>query len=53
MNRAVHAHIRSVMPADLRPDELVFFGGARPNARFPFSACSTSGVSCGKTSVAI
>ena len=35
MNGAVHAHIKSVMPADPRPDQPVFLGGgARPNARF-------------------
>jgi hypothetical protein len=35
MNQAVHSHIRSVMPAESRPDDPVFLGGgARPNARF-------------------
>jgi hypothetical protein len=35
MNQAVHAHIKSVMPADPRPDAPVFLGGgARPKARF-------------------
>jgi hypothetical protein len=35
MNRVVHAHIRSLLPADPSPDGPVFLGGgARPNARF-------------------
>jgi hypothetical protein len=35
MNRVVHAHLRSVMPTESRPDDPVFQGGgARPNARF-------------------
>ena len=33
MNRVVHAHLRSLMPEDPRPDSPVFLGGgARPNA---------------------
>jgi Phage integrase, N-terminal SAM-like domain len=44
MNRVVHAHIRSVLPADLRPDGPVFLGGgARPNARFQ-ELCDLAGV---------
>jgi hypothetical protein len=44
MNRAVHAHIRSVMPADPRPDEPVFLGGgARPKARFQ-ELCELAGI---------
>jgi len=35
MNRTVHAHIKSIRPADPRPDEPVLLGGgARPNAKF-------------------
>jgi len=35
MNRAVHSHIKSIMPEDPRPDDPVFFGGgSRPNRRF-------------------
>ncbi len=44
MNRAVHTHIKSVMPPDLRPDEPVFLGGgARPNARFQ-ELCELAGI---------
>ena len=44
MNRVVHAHIRSLMPENLRPDAPVFFGGgARPNARFQ-ALCSLAGI---------
>jgi hypothetical protein len=44
MNRAVHAHIRSIMPDNPRPDELVFLGGgARPNARFQ-ALCALAGI---------
>lgn len=44
MNSAVHAHIRSVMPADPRPDQPVFHGGgARPNARFQ-ELCGLAGI---------
>jgi hypothetical protein len=35
MNRAVHFHIKSIMPENANPDEPLFIGGsARPNARF-------------------
>jgi hypothetical protein len=35
MNRVVHAHVKSIMPDNPRPDAPVFLGGgARPNARF-------------------
>jgi hypothetical protein len=35
MNRVVHAHIRSIMPENPRPDDPVFLGGGtRPNRRF-------------------
>jgi len=35
MNRVVHAHIKSIMPANPNPDAPVFLGcGSRPNARF-------------------
>jgi integrase len=35
MNRVAHAHLRSVMPDQPRPDDAVVLGGgARPNARF-------------------
>jgi hypothetical protein len=44
MNRVVHAHIRSVMPEDPRPDAPVFLGGgARPNARFQ-TLCKLVGI---------
>lgn len=44
MNRVVHAHITSIMPADPRPDEPVFLGGgARPNARFQ-ELCALAGI---------
>jgi hypothetical protein len=44
MNRVVHAHVRSVTPADPRPDAPVFLGGgARPNARFQ-ALCAVAGV---------
>jgi hypothetical protein len=44
MNRVVHAHIRSLMPEDPRPDAPVFLGGgARPNARFQ-ALCSLAGI---------
>jgi len=43
MNRVVHAHLRSIMPDDPRPEVPVFLGGgARPNARFQ-AVASTSG----------
>ena len=35
MNRAVHSHIKSILPATLNPDAPVCLGGgSRPNARF-------------------
>jgi integrase len=35
MNRVVHAHVRSILPDQPRPDDAVVLGGgARPNARF-------------------
>jgi hypothetical protein len=44
MNRAIHAHIKSILPADPRPDEPVFLGGgARPNARFQ-RLCELAGI---------
>src|SRR3954468_20967301 len=44
MNRAVHAHIRSIMPPDPRADAPVFVGGgARPNARFQ-ELCELAGI---------
>jgi integrase len=44
MNRAVHAHIKSIMPANPCPDEPVFLGGgSRPNLRFQ-SLCRLAGI---------
>jgi hypothetical protein len=44
MNRTVHAQLKSVLPADPRPDEPVFLGGgARPNARFQ-ELCELAGI---------
>lgn len=44
MNRSIHAHIKSIMPAVPRPDEPVFLGGgARPNARFK-ALCELAGI---------
>jgi hypothetical protein len=44
MNRVVHAHIRSIAPADPDPNGRVFAGGsARPNARFK-QLCELAGV---------
>ena len=35
MNRTVHSHIKSIMPAKVQPNEPVFLGGgSRPNVRF-------------------
>ena len=35
MNRVVHAHLKSILPENPRPEGPVFRGGgARPNARF-------------------
>jgi len=44
MNRAVHAHIRSIMPESPSPGAPVFLGGgARPNARFQ-EVCGLAGI---------
>ena len=44
MNRVVHAHIKSIMPESLLPDDPVFLGGgARPNERFQ-QLCSLAGI---------
>ena len=44
MNRVVHAHIKSIMPAIPDPDAPVFRGGgARPNARFDV-LCKLAGI---------
>lgn len=44
MNRAVHAHLNSIMPPNPRPDDPVFLGGsARPNARFK-QLCKLAGI---------
>jgi hypothetical protein len=44
MNRVVHAHVRSLMLEDQRPDAPVCLeGGARPNARFR-ALCSLAGI---------
>ncbi len=44
MNRVVHAHIKSIMPAIPDPDAPVFRGGgARPNARFEV-LCKLAGI---------
>jgi hypothetical protein len=44
MNRLVHAHLRSLMPENPRPDDSVFLGGgARPNARFK-TLCVLAGI---------
>ncbi len=44
MNRAVHAHIKSIMPDNALTDEPVFLGGgARPNARFQ-ALCELAGI---------
>jgi len=44
MNRAVHSHIKSIMPEDPRPDDPVFFGGgSRPNRRFR-KLCNLAGI---------
>lgn len=44
MNRAVHAHIKSIMPQDPAPDEPVFVGGgSRPNTRFQ-ALCELAGI---------
>jgi integrase len=44
MNRAVHAHLKSIVPANPQPDDPVFLGGgARPNARFQ-QLCELAGI---------
>ena len=44
MNRVVHAHIKSIMPENPRPDDAVFHGGgSRPNSRFQ-SLCDLAGI---------
>ncbi|MGA2699934.1 MAG: hypothetical protein ABSH35_02390 [Isosphaeraceae bacterium] len=44
MNRIVHAHIKSIMPENPRPDDPVFLGGgSRPNARFR-ELCNLAGI---------
>lgn len=44
MNRVVHAHIKSVMPADPHPDAPVLLGGGtRPNRRFR-KLCRLAGI---------
>jgi hypothetical protein len=44
MNRVVHAHLRSLMPENPRPEVPVFLGGgARPNARFN-ALCGLAGI---------
>jgi integrase len=44
MNRAVHAHLKAIMPESARPDVPVFLGGgARPNARFQ-RLCGLAGI---------
>lgn len=44
MNRTVHAHLKSILPAAPRPDQPAFRGGgARPNARSQ-ELCGLAGV---------
>jgi integrase len=43
MNRVVHAHIKSIMPADPQPNDFVFLGGSRPNRRFG-QLCDLAGI---------
>ena len=44
MNRVVHAHIKSIMPENPRPDDAVFHGGgSRPNSLFQ-AICDLAGV---------
>jgi len=44
MNRAVHSHIKSIMPENPRPDDPVFVGGgSRPNVRFG-QLCDLAGI---------
>lgn len=47
INRLVHAHLRSIMPDNPRPDSPVFLGGgARPNTRFE-TPCVLAGIKPG------
>jgi hypothetical protein len=44
MNRVVHGHIKSIMPATLQPDAPIFRGGGtRPNRRFR-QICELAGI---------
>jgi integrase len=44
MNRIVHAHLKSILPGNPRPDEAVVLGGgSRPNARFQI-LCGLAGI---------
>ena len=44
MNRAVHSHIKSIMPEHAQPDDPVFLGGgSRPNRRFQ-QLCRLAGI---------
>ena len=44
MNRAVHSHIKSIMPENPNPDDPVFHGGGvRPNVRFR-TLCTLAGI---------
>jgi integrase len=44
MNRVVHAHVRSILPENSRPDDAVFLGGgSRPNVRFR-RLCELAGI---------
>jgi integrase len=44
MNRAVHTHIKSIMPDNPGPNDLVFLGGgSRPNDRFR-NLCNLAGI---------
>jgi hypothetical protein len=44
MNRVVHAHLRSILPPEPRPDKpVVLGGGCRPNARFQ-ELCGLAGI---------
>lgn len=50
MNRVVHFHIKSILPANLRVGDPVFLGGgARPNARFQ-DLCALVGI-CPKANI--
>jgi hypothetical protein len=44
MNRVVHAHLKSLQPTEIMPNEPVFDGGgSRPNARF-VELCRLAGI---------